>query len=103
MMNSMEISNMFTLYTLLMKIENYKEKLDEEFKAVFEGRENLRHIYCKDLNLIGDIDTFSPINFYRLIPIIVEDFNIKSYSLSDITPIYVMEKVQELFREITKA
>jgi len=85
-----------------MKTDNLEETLDNEFDELFENREKLRYEFCKSCDVIGKASTYVPVNLFRLVPIIMEDFNIKPYSLSDMSPLYVIEKVKQLFEDITK-
>ena len=86
----------------LMKSENYKEKLNEEFDKMMKFRSDLREIYFKNLDVVNNAKVFLPVNLYRLISIVKNDFNIKSFSLSDITPIYVIDEVNKMLSDIVK-
>ena len=86
----------------MMGSEGYKEKLEEEYKFIMDGREQLRNKFCKECDFVAKAKTFVPINLFRLIPIVKEDLNIKTYSLSDMSPMYVIEKVKEFYDEISR-
>jgi len=85
-----------------IKEDDLHNKLEDELDRIFDGRDMIRNEYCKSCEFVRDANTYVPVNFYRLIAIIKEDFNIKSYSLTDMSPIYVINKVSELFDDITQ-
>ena len=79
----------------LLKIKDYKEILENEFNEILNFREDLRYKYFRDLDIMNVVIQ-SPINMYRLIPIYKKKYNIADNNLSDMTPIYVYNKVKNL-------
>ena len=47
----------------MMEDPNYKNILNDEYKEMFQLREDLRYKYFKNTEAIGDINTYTPINF----------------------------------------
>lgn len=86
----------------LVKIDGYEKQLDAEYDELYGYRNDLRYKYFKNVKNVGDTSTYIPVNLYRLIPTIIDNFNIKKYSLSNITPIYVIEKVNNMMIDIVK-
>ena len=58
--------------------------------------------YYNNIAFKTDAYCFLPVNLYRLIPIIKDKSNIKDYNSSDLTPVYIINKVNELMDSITK-
>jgi hypothetical protein len=49
---------------------------------------------------IGDINTYIPINLYRVIPSQLIKFNIEPFNLSDLTPRYIIETYNNFIKII---
>ena len=86
----------------LMKIENYKEQINEEYNNLIKNRNNIRKKYYKNIEFTADAYCYLPVNLYRLIPIIKDKSNIDDNCISNITPIYIINKVKQLMKDITK-
>ena len=81
---------------------DYKKILEDEFRLMMDYRDTLRTRYFANTEEIGDISTFAPFNIQRLVPSIKTKFNIEDFSLSDITPQYVISKFNEMLSDITR-
>ncbi len=86
----------------MMEDPNYKTLLNDEFDEIFAMRNIMRNYYFKNAEAIGDINTFIPINLYRVIPSQLINFNIQPYDLSDITPQYIINTFKETMKDIVK-
>jgi DNA-directed RNA polymerase beta' subunit len=82
--------------------ENYKNLLNEEYGDILQYRHDLRYKYFANTEAIGDINTFIPINLYRVIPSILIQFNIEPHHLSDLTPKYIIDNYNECMKDIIK-
>ncbi len=85
----------------LLGIKDYKEKLEKEYEMMVEYRDKLRNVYFVGTDVI-DIPTFMPFNLYRFIPAVKYKFNIGEKSISDLSPIYIIDRVKELCDSVTK-
>lgn len=85
----------------LLEVKEYKDLLKKEYDLMMQLRENLRHKYFKGTDII-DVTTYMPFNLQRFIPAMKFKFNIGENSVSDISPIYVINKVDELCKFVTK-
>ena len=81
---------------------NYKNLLSDEYDEMLELRNELRYNYFKNTEAIGDINTYIPINLYRVIPSQLIKFNVENFHLSDLTPKYVVETFNEAMKYIIK-
>ncbi len=82
--------------------DSYKNLLNEEYIQILENRHDLRYKYFAFVEAIGDINTFIPINLYRIIPSLLIKFNIEPHHLSDLTPKYIIENYNECIKDIIK-
>lgn len=85
----------------LLAVKEYKEILDVEFKRMMKYRDDLRQKYFKGTDVI-DLSTYMPFNLHRFIPAVKYKFNINEHSVSDISPIYIINRVDELCNFVTK-
>ena len=74
----------------MMEDPSYIELLKDEFNEVLNNRDKLRYDYFSNIEVIGDINTYIPVNLYRIIPSQRYKFNIEDYTLSNITPQYII-------------
>ena len=86
----------------MMEDPNYKNVLNDEYKEMLQLREDLRYKYFKNTEAIGDINTYTPINLYRVIPSQLIRFNIEKFHLSDLTPQYILKTYNETMKDIIK-
>jgi DNA-directed RNA polymerase beta' subunit len=85
----------------LLSTENYKDYLDNEFNILMNYRDQLRFNFFKNSDVI-DITTFMPFNLNRYIPAMKFKFNIGDNNVSDLNPIYIINRVDELCNYVTK-
>ena len=85
----------------LMDNKEYERILNEEYENIVNNRDLIREKYYKDIQFTTDAYLYIPVNLYRLIPIIVGKFNIHN-NISDLSPIYIIEQVNQLLDDITK-
>jgi DNA-directed RNA polymerase II subunit RPB1 len=85
---------------ILKNKKDVQKVLDEEFEYMMFCRDDLRHNHFGNINVMGKATVYLPVNLYRLIPIVREDFGINDYDLSDLSPVYVIEQVKELMDSI---
>jgi DNA-directed RNA polymerase subunit A" len=83
----------------LKKTAGYEKKLEEEFNRLKEYRHELRTKYMANLDVM-ETTLWSPVNYWRLIPATIYQFRGESSERSDLTPIEVIEKIDELIAEI---
>jgi hypothetical protein len=86
----------------MMNDPNYKNILNDEYNEILDMRYELRYNYFKNTEAIGDINTYTPINLYRVIPSQLIKFNIENFMLSDITPQYVINTYNQAMKDIVK-
>ena len=86
----------------MMEDPNYKNLLNDEYEELLQYRKDLRYNYFNNTEAIGDINTYIPINLYRVIPSQLIKFNIQSFDLSDLTPQYVINTYNEALKDIIK-
>lgn len=87
--------------TELLKDKEYKKKLDKEFDDLMMYRDLLRHRVYKNIDILN-VDTYMPFNLHRFIPAVKFKMNIQEYNVSDISPTYIIDKVNELCDDIIK-
>ena len=85
-----------TVVEEFMKEKDYVEKLNAEFKALSEIRNDLRYKYMKNLDVITNNVCYLPINFYRLLPIIKNKFEITDVNIPNLSPTYIIAEVEKL-------
>tara|TARA_B100001123_G_scaffold415707_1_gene516497 strand:+ start:3020 stop:7579 length:4560 start_codon:yes stop_codon:yes gene_type:complete len=84
-------------------LKNNKDSnlIDNEYKVLLEGRNNIRHNYFKYMDLM-DSKFNSPIDLFRMINNICLKFKITSANLSDISPLYILEQNEKLINYFMK-
>ena len=86
----------------MMKDSNYKRVLDMEFETLYKMRDDLRNVYYSGVEAIGDVNTYIPINLFRVIPSQLMKFNVQSFDLSNMTPQYIIKKFDETMIDIVR-
>jgi DNA-directed RNA polymerase II subunit RPB1 len=86
----------------MMENSNYKLLLDDEFNEILEMRNELRYNYFRNVEAIGDINTYIPINLFRVIASQLIKFNVKPFDLTDLTPEYIIKTYNETMKDIIK-
>ena len=86
----------------MMDDPNYKNILNDEYEEILQYQKDLRYKYFNNTEAIGDINTYIPINLYRVIPSQLIKFNVQSFDLSDLTPQYVIDTYNEALKNIIK-
>lgn len=80
--------------------KGHAEKVQKEYLQLRRWREELRDNYMADMDVM-DTNIFSPVNYYRMIPAAVYKFRGDDIERSDLTPIDIIEKTDELLDYIT--
>ena len=86
----------------MMEDINYKNVLNDEYNEMIKLRHDLRYKYFNNVEAIGDVKTYIPINLYRVIPSQLIKFNIQPFQLSDITPQYIIQTYNNCMKEMVK-
>ena len=86
----------------MMDDGTYKTLLADEYDEMLQYREDLRFNYFSNSEAIGDINTYIPINLYRVIPSQKIKFNIEPFHLSDLTPKYIIDTYNATMKDIIK-
>ena len=86
----------------MMDDPNYINILNDEYNEMNRMRDDLRYKYFKNTEAIGDINTYIPINLYRVIPSQLIKFNIEPFHLSDLTPQYIIQTYNNAMKDIIK-
>ena len=86
----------------MMDDPNYINILNDEYTEMNKLRDDLRYKYFKNTEAIGDINTYIPINLYRVIPSQLIKFNIEPFHLSDLTPQYIIQTYNNAMTDIIK-
>ena len=81
---------------------DYKTLLNDEYDEIMNYRNELRYNFFKNTEAIGDINTYIPINLYRVIDSQLMKFNVEPFHLCDITPKYIIETYNETMKDIVK-
>ena len=81
---------------------NYKNLLNDDYAEMLQYRDDLRYNYFFNKEAIGDINTYIPINLYRVIPSQRIKFNVEDFHLSDLTPKYIIETYNDTMKDIIK-
>ena len=85
----------------LLATKDYQKNLDDEFNMMMEYRERLRYEFFKNIDVI-DVDTFMPFNLFKYIPAIKFKFSVGDDNVSDLNPIYVINRINELCDVVSK-
>ncbi len=85
----------------LLETDDYQNYLNKEYDVILDMRDKLRYQYFKWITVIK-IDTFLPFNLFRFIPATLHKFNIQNFNISDLNPIYIINKVNELCDYVVK-
>ena len=83
----------------LLKTANYKDKLEEHYKNIYDITHLLRSYIFKN-ELSNSIN--HPLNLFRVINQAINLFNIEKDDLSDLNPLYVLEEIEKLNNELKK-
>ena len=86
----------------MMNDINYKNIINDEYEEISQMRHDLRYKYFKNVEAIGDISTYIPINLFRVIPSQLIKFNIEPFHLSDLTPQYIINTYNNSMKDIIK-
>ena len=86
----------------MMEDINYKNVLNDEYNEMIKLRHDLRYKYFNNVEAIGDVKTYIPINLYRVIPSQLIKFNIQPFQLSDITPQYIIQTYNNCMKEMVR-
>ncbi len=86
----------------LMSNPQYVEILNKEYKEMTQSRDLMRNVFFKNAKLISDASCYTPVNLYRMIQSNLVKFNIQPYQLSDISPLYVIEKYKTMMDSVLK-
>jgi DNA-directed RNA polymerase beta' subunit len=86
----------------MMDDPNYKNILNDEYAEILMMRNDLRYKYFNNVEAIGDINTYVPINLFRVIPSQCTKFNVQPFHFSDITPQYIIQNYNDAMDEIVK-
>ena len=87
------------IYDELIKDKYYKEKLNEEYDRVYEYRRICREKYFNNMTLM-DTTIYSPVNLFRIINIAKDRFHVKNYQKTDLSPLYINEKIKSLIERL---
>ncbi len=85
----------------LLETKDYQSYLDQEYQVLMDYRENLRNEYFKNLDVMA-LDVFLPFNLYRFIHHTIHKFNLPAFNVSNLNPVYVIQRVNELLEYVTK-
>lgn len=80
--------------------KDHAKKVQQEYLQLRRWREELRENYMADMDVM-DTTIFSPVNYYRMIPAAVYKFRGDDAERSDLTPLDIIEKTDELLDYIT--
>ncbi len=86
----------------LMENPKYMDILNDEFKEIENNRNLMRNVFFKNAKLISEASCYTPVNLYRMIQSNLVKFNIQPYQLSDLSPLYVIEKYKAMINSILK-
>ena len=84
----------------MLENNNYLTLINSEYEEIVNYRYLLRKTYFKSCEVIGDIQTYMPINLYRVISSQLIKFNINEYYLTDLTPYYIISEFDNMINEI---
>ena len=80
--------------------KDHAEKVQQEYLQLRRWREELRENYMADMDVM-DTTIFSPVNYFRMIPAAVYKFRGDDVERSDLTPLDIIKKTDELLDYIT--
>jgi len=80
----------------------YMEILQNEYNELNKNRDLMRNVFFKNVSLISDASCYTPVNLYRMIQSNLVKFNIQHYQLSDLSPLYVIEKFKSMMDSVLK-
>ena len=86
----------------MMNDSEYMDMLKYEYDEIYKYREDLRYNFFANTEAIGDINTYIPINLFRVISSQLIKFNVQPFDLSNLTPRYVIETFNETMIDIVK-
>ena len=86
----------------MMLNPGYKTLLNDEYDEMVHYRNELRYNFFKDTEAIGDINTYIPINLFRVIDSQLIKFNIEPFDLCDMTPQYIIETYKDVMKDMVK-
>lgn len=86
----------------MMENPQYMDILNREYAEVMDMRSMMRNVFFKNVNLISNASCYTPVNLYRMIQSNLVKFNIQPYQLSDISPLYVIEKYKAMINSVLK-
>jgi len=84
----------------MMEDNTYISLINSELEDNITNRSTLRNNYFKNVETIGDVQTYMPINLYRVISSQLIKFNINNYDLSDLTPSYIISEFDNMMDKI---
>jgi DNA-directed RNA polymerase II subunit RPB1 len=85
----------------LSKIKDLETILTDNYNEIYNYRNDLRYKYFPNIKIMN-VGINTPINFFRLINIIIYKFSIKNFHRSDINPIYIINKNNETLNKLEK-
>ena len=85
----------------LLETENYQYSLNQEYETLTDCREKLRNNFFKNLDVMA-LDVFLPVNLYRFIHHSIHKFNLPKFNISDLNPVYIIKRINNLCDYITK-
>ena len=86
----------------LINTPGYKQLLIDEFNNLFKMRDTIRQKYYSNISFKEDAYCYLPVNLDRLITIVKDKSDINNNCVSDMTPLYIIEKVNNLMEDICK-
>ncbi len=86
----------------MMKDPSLPEILHNEYNELMLYRHELRNNFFKNVEMIGDVSTYLPVNPQRLIQSTLVKFDIQKFSMTDLTPQYVIDKFNEMFASVVQ-
>ena len=86
----------------MMQNNDYQSYLHAEYKEIIDYRNILRNKFFQFTEAIGDVQTYIPVNLFRVIASQRLKFNIKDFSMSDLTPKYIIDEYNKLMQNLVK-
>ena len=78
-----------------------KKRVQEEYERLVEYRHDLRYKYFTGLDVV-DCTIRAPVNYWRMIPAAVYKFRATTKQRSDLTPVELIEMVDNLLEELSR-